>query len=68
MESKLFSDITSVLYQNRYCDQEDFDLIVSEVTSDKDLKCFERKNYKGKYPSYTNLKLYILQKYIVFLI
>ena len=53
MVSELFTEISSVLYQNRYCDQEDFDLIVSEVTSDKELKCYERKIHKVKYPSYT---------------
>ena len=53
MDNVLLTKETPVLYQNRYCDQENFDLIVSEVTSDKELKFYERKIHKVKYPSYT---------------
>ena len=66
MASDLFIEISSVLYQNRYCDQEDFDLIVSEVTSDEVLKCYARKIYKVKYPSYKNVEtIHSIPKYSI---
>ena len=52
MSYKTLPEISSVLYQNRYCDQEDFDLIVSsEVTNDYDNN--EAIIHKISYPGLT---------------
>ena len=36
MKNILLNNVPRVLYQNRFCDQENFDIIVSEVVSDKE--------------------------------
>ena len=55
MSFRAFNKISAVLYQNRYCDQEDFDLIVSSELSD-DYYNKEAIIYKINYPGFTKAK------------
>ena len=52
---RALNEMSSVLYQNRYCDQEDFDLIVfSELTDDFDNN--EATVNKINYPEFTKVE------------
>ena len=51
MENELLTKESSVFYQNRFCDQEDFDLIITGPSIEKD---FLRSIYKVKCPGFTN--------------
>ena len=53
MVIELFTEIPTVLYQNRYCNQKDFDLIVSESKRNKGGK-YERNVHKVSYGSSMN--------------
>ena len=59
---KLSTKETSVLYQNRFCDQENFDIIVTRVhRGETDSKSI----YRLKYPSFTNIETLVPKtKYI----
>ena len=59
---KLSTKETSVLYQNRFCDQENFDIIVTRVhRGETDSKSI----YRLKYPSFTNIETLVSKtKYI----
>ena len=48
-------NVPAVLYQNRFCDQKNFDLIVPEIVVDEEGR-WNRKIYKVKSPSFTNVE------------
>ena len=52
MPNKLFTEMPKVLYENRYCNQDDFDLIISDEAS----ASRDRNNYKVNYHSSTKVK------------
>ena len=55
MSLRALNEMSSVLYQNRYCDQEEFDLIVfSELTDDSDNN--EAIVNKVNYPEFTKVE------------
>ena len=56
MTNELLNSAQRVLYQNRFCDQESFDIIVSEVVSDKE-DGYKRNIYKLKYPTFSNVEI-----------
>ena len=47
-----FIKASPILYQNRYCDQKEFGIILSAIHETK-----ERKIYKVKYPSFTDVEI-----------
>ena len=52
---QLLTKGTSVLYQNRYCDQEHFDLIIAGELSDNERENVVPNIYNIKYPSFTSV-------------
>ena len=55
MSLRALNEMSSVLYQNRYCDQEDFDLILfTELTGDSDNN--EAIVNKINYPEFTKVE------------
>ena len=55
MENKLTSLISSILYQNRLCDQENFDLLICGRHK-KQEDCYVRNIYKASYPHFTKIE------------
>ena len=55
MVSHLISEISSVLYQSRLCDQESFDLIISGHQSAT--RPVMKTIHKLQYPNFTNTEL-----------
>ena len=54
MEKELLNKSTSVLYQNRYCDQENFDLIIFGDKKEVENACV-RNIFNIKYPNFTSI-------------
>ena len=54
MANELLVEGSTVLYQSRYCDQQNFDLIISALRVDK--KKDVRTVYKVKYPKFVNIE------------
>ena len=53
MEKGLLNKGISVMFQNRYCDQEDFDIIISGRQYDSEREKFEPNIYNVMYPGFT---------------
>ena len=52
MLNNCFKKVSPVLYQNRYCDQKDFDIVFSSIYETN-----ERKIHKVKYRRFTDIEL-----------
>ena len=55
MDKYLLNKETSVLYQNRYCDQENFDIIISGQQYDNKSENFVQNIINIMYPSFTTV-------------